>query len=75
MIKFIIYFILVSAGLIFRWLHWRAEDECNNVSDQCADAGFGWEALGSILLLCSCILLVFILTSWALRWLKLMNFK
>ena len=61
MIKFIIYFILVNAGLIFRWLHWRAENECNKVSDHCADAGFGWEALGSILLLFSHILLIFIL--------------
>ena len=42
MIKFIIYFILVNAGLIFRWLHWSAEDECNKVIDQYADAGFGW---------------------------------
>jgi hypothetical protein len=75
MIKFIIYFILVNAGLIFRWLHWSAEDECNKVSDQCADAGFGWEALGSILLLCSCILLIFILTGWTIRWLKLRNSK
>ena len=75
MIKFIIYFHLVNAGLICQWLHWRAEDDCNKVSDQCADAGFGWEALGSILLLSSCILLVFILTSWAIRWLKLMYCK
>ena len=49
MIKFIIYFVLVNAGLIFRWLHWRVEEECHKFSDQCADAGFGWEALGSIL--------------------------
>ena len=43
--KFTIYFILVNAGLIFRWLHWKAEVERNKVSDQYADAGFGWEAL------------------------------
>ena len=49
--KFTIYFILVNAGLIFRWLHWRVEDECKEVSDQCADAGFGWEVLGSLFLL------------------------
>ena len=64
MIKFIIYFVLVNTGLIFRWLHWRSEEECDKVSDQCADAGFGWEALGSILLLCSHLLLKFILISW-----------
>ena len=75
MIKFIIYFILVNAGLIFRWFHWRAVEECNKVSDQCADAGFGWEALGSIFLLCSHILLIFILISWGISWLKLRNRK
>ena len=74
-IKFIIYFVLVNTGLIFRWLHWRAEEECDKVSDQCADAGFGWEALGSILLLCSHILLIFILISWGISWIKLRNRK
>lgn len=75
MIKFIIYFVLVNAGLIFRWLHWRVEDECKEVSDQCADAGFGWEVLGSLFLFCSWILAIFILVNWARRYLKLRNSK
>ena len=74
-IKFIIYFVLVNTGLIFRWLHWRTEEECNMVSDQCADAGLGWDALGSILLLFSHILLIFILISWGISWIKLRNRK
>ena len=73
--KFIVYFVLVNTGLIFRWLHWRAEEECNKVSDQCADAGFGWEALGSIFLLCSHILLIFILISWGIHWVNLRRRK
>ena len=73
--KFIIYFVLVNTGLIFRWLHWRAEEECDKVSDQCTDADFGWEALGGIFLLCSHILLIFILISWSINRVKLKRRK
>ena len=41
------YFVLVNAGLFFRWLHWEVVDECEKVSSQCADAGFGFEPLAA----------------------------
>jgi len=67
-VKLIIYLLVVNIGLFFRWLHWEKVNECENVSSQCADAGFGWEALGSILLLCSHIFLLFIIISWCTRY-------
>jgi len=74
-IKFIIYFVLVNTGLFLRWLHLETVDECEKVSDQCADAGFGFEAFSSILLLCSHLLLVFFLISWCIGWLQVREKK
>ena len=56
--------ILFNLGLLFRWFHWKAEESCSKVRDQCADAGFAWEASGSFLILISLILLMVVFISY-----------
>ena len=42
--------LLGGAGMVFLQLFHQAHQACGLVSDQCADAGFAWEASGKILL-------------------------
>ena len=69
-IPFVTAAVLAYVGLICRWLFDRATVACERVSDQCADAGFAWEALGALLWLAACIALAVGLSRWALRWLR-----
>ena len=62
--------ILFNLGLLFRWFHWKAEKSCSEVSDQCADAGFAWEASGSFIIFISLILLMVIFISYVFHYLK-----
>ena len=44
-------------GILFLHFFAEAQEECDRISDQCADAGFAWEASGKLLL----VVVVFIL--------------
>ena len=39
---------LLVLSLVCRWFLGRAQRACERVSDQCADAGFAWEAVAAL---------------------------
>ncbi len=49
--------LLLGSSAVFGWLHLRACQACDRISYQCADAGFGWEALSAICLLAALVVL------------------
>ena len=74
--------LLLGSSAVFGWLHLRACQACDRISDQCADAGFGWEALSAIcmlaalvVLMCALIWMAAQLLLWAARrvWPKLVR--
>ena len=43
--------LLGTSGMIFLQFYAEAQEACERISDQCADAGFAWEASGKLMLL------------------------
>jgi len=39
---------LLVLSFVCRWFLGRAQRACERVSDQCADAGFAWEAIAAL---------------------------
>ena len=42
--------LLGTSGMIFIQFHAEAQEACERISGQCADAGFAWEASGKLML-------------------------
>ena len=51
--------LLAGTGTLF--LYDQAQQACDQVSDQCADAGFAWEASGKLLLIAASLILLALL--------------
>ena len=45
-------------GILFFYFYAEAQEECDRISDQCADAGFAWEASGKLLLVAAVFILL-----------------
>ena len=45
-------------GILFLHFFAEAQEECDRISDQCADAGFAWEASGKLLLVAAVFILL-----------------
>ena len=66
--------LLAGTGTLF--LNWydQAQQGCDQVSDQCADAGFAWEASGKLLLTAASLILLTLLIIYFFRsWKKRIN--
>jgi len=59
--------LLAGTGTLF--LHWydQAQQACDLISDQCADAGFAWEACGKLLLFAASLILLTLLIFYFFR--------
>ncbi len=59
--------LLAGTGTLF--LNWydQAQQACNQISDQCADAGFAWEASGKLLLIAASLILLTLLFFYFIR--------
>ena len=47
-----------TLGVFFQWIAFRAYRACDEISDQCADAGFAWEASGKLLIVGAAVLVL-----------------
>ena len=66
--------LLAGTGTLF--LHWydQAQQACDQISDQCADAGFAWEASGKMFLIAASLILLTLLIILFIRgWKKRIN--
>ena len=66
--------LLAGTGTLFLYWYDQAQQACDQISDQCADAGFTWEASGKLLLTAAClILLTFLIIYFFRGWKKRIN--
>ena len=66
--------LLAGTGTLFLYWHDHAQQACYLISDQCADAGFAWEATGELLLIsASLILLTLVILYFFRGWKKRIN--
>ena len=66
--------LLAGTGTLF--LHWydQAQQACDQISNQCADAEFAWEASGKLLLIAASPILLTLLILYFFRgWKKRIN--
>ena len=66
--------LLAGTGTLF--LHWydQAQQACDQISDQFADAGFAWEASGKLLLTAASLILLTLVILYFFRdWKKRIN--
>ena len=65
---------LTGTGTLFLYWYDQAQQACDQISDQCADAGFAWEASGKLLLIeASLILLTLVIFYFFQGWKKRIN--
>ena len=59
--------LLAGTGILL--LHWydQAQQACDLISDQCADAGFAWEASRKLLLFAASLILLTLLILYFFR--------
>ena len=50
--------LLAGTGTLFLYWYDQAQQACDQISDQCADAGFAWEASGKLLLIAASLILL-----------------
>ena len=73
-ILLILSLLLAGTGTLFLYWYDQAQQACDQVSDQCADAGFAWEASGKILLTAASLILLTLLIIYFFRgWKKRIN--
>ena len=66
--------LLAATGTLF--LHWydQAQQACDQISDQCADAGFAWEASGKFFMIAAFLILLTLVIIYFFRgWKKRIN--
>ena len=62
--------LLAGTGTLFLYWYDQAKQACDQISDQCADAGFAWEASGKLLLIAASLILLTLFTIYFFRGLK-----
>ena len=68
--------LLAGTGTLFLYWYDQAQQACDQISDQCADAGFAWEARGKLLLIAASLILLTLLILYFIRgWKKRINQK
>ena len=67
--KILLILSVLLAGKVTLFLYWydQAQQACDQVSDQCADAGFAWEASGNLLLIAASLILLTLLIIYFFR--------
>ena len=66
--------LLAGTGTLFLYWYDQAQQACDQISDQCADAEFAWEASGKLLLIAAfLILLTLLILYFFLGWKKRIN--
>ena len=66
--------LLAGTGNLFLYWYNQAQQACDLISDQCADAGFAWEASGKLLLIAaSLIMLTLVILNFFQGWKKRIN--
>ena len=66
--------LLAGTGNLFLYWYDQAQQACDQISDQCADAGFAWEASGKLLMIAaSLILLALLIINFIRGWKKRIN--
>ena len=66
--------LLAGTGTFFLYWYDQTQQVCDLISDQCADAGFAWEASGKLLLIAaSLILLTLLIIHFFRGWKKRIN--
>lgn len=56
-----------GTGMLFLRFFAKVQEACDKVSDQCADAGFAWEASGKLLLIVAFLNLLALLILYFFR--------
>ncbi len=65
---------LAGSGTLFLYWYDQAQQACDQISDQCADAGFAWEASGKLLLIAASLILLTLVILYFFRgWKKRIN--
>ena len=68
--------LLAGTGTLFLYWYDQAQQARDQISDQCADAGFAWEARGKLLLIAASLILLTLLILYFIRgWKKRINQK
>ncbi len=63
--------VFVGAGLLSKYIGRRISDACNwETSNFCADAGFGWEAMGAFLYVGSATCISVLVLASAVRFVR-----
>ena len=66
--------LLAGTGTLFLYWYDQAQQACDQISDQCADTGFAWEASGKLLLIAASLILLTLLIIYFIRgWKKRIN--
>ena len=66
--------LLAGTGTLFLYWYDQAQHACDQISDQCTDAGFAWEASGKLLLTAASLILLTLLIIYFFRgWKKRIN--
>lgn len=66
--------LLAGKGNLFLYLYDQAQQACDQISDQCADAGFSWETSGKLLLIAASLILLTLVIIYFFRgWKKRIN--
>ena len=66
--------LLAGTGTLFLYWYDQAQQTCDQISYQCADAGFAWEACGKLLLIASSLILLTLIIIYIFRgWKKRIN--
>ena len=66
--------LLAGTGTLFLFWDVHAQQACDQISDQYADAGFAWEASGNLLLIAASLILLTLVIIYFFRgWKKRIN--
>ena len=66
--------LLAGTGTLFLYWYDQAQQACDQISDQCSDVGFAWEASGKLLLIATSLILLTLLIIYFFRgWKKRIN--
>ena len=66
--------LLAGTGTLFLYWYDQAQQACDQISDQCADAGFASEASGKLLLIAASLILLNLVILYFFRgWKKRIN--
>ena len=68
--------LLAGTGTLFLYWYDLTQQACDQISEQCADAGFSWEASGKLLLIAASLILLTLVILYFFRgWKKRINLE